>query len=703
MHIENVFDSRFVNFILTFVIFDYKKYTFVKNKSILMNAKNFVAILFLCGLNIADAQQKSDEWHLTASSRENYFGVSMANGQIGIVTDDTPLKTKEIILNGVYDASPENGISRIVRGIEFLNLRLSINRQEVKSDNISNWSQVVSMKEGISTTSFSFKDLAKIDYSILANRAIPYSAMAIVTIVPQQDIDISASNYMVVPDELQGAKSNYRVLKDNQYLMPVFNTVAKTLKGKYTVAASTTFLFDGASEELKFDNNELGFTKKLLKGKTYRFAVAGGIVTSKDVTDPLNESERQPIFALQEGIDKLVARHTKAWAELWKTGDIQIEGDLDAQQRVRFALYNLYSYIRPETRQSIAPMGLSSQGYNGHIFWDTELWMFPALLVLQPDMAKSCLDYRSDRLQKAKQKASIYGYKGAMYPWESDDTGEEATPTWALTGIFEQHITADVAIAFWNYYALTQDKNWLREEYKVLRETANFWVSRVVKNADNSYSILNVVGADEYAQHVDDNAFTNASAIEALKNTIKAAKILGEPINPMWTDVSEKLVIHTKNGITQNYKGYDGQTIKQADVNLLAYPLHVITDEKQIRKDLEYYTEKVDKKDGPAMASGILSVLYARLGDADKAYSYFVKSYLPNSRPPFGVFSESANSNNPYFATGAGAMLQAVIYGFGGVEQTDNGLKFNKGMLPKQWKSLKIIGIGTEDKTIEVK
>ncbi len=668
-----------------------------------MNSNLKMLFLVLLTSSTMMGQAKSDEWHLYANSRENYFGVSMANGKIGIVTDDTPLKTKEIILNGVYDSSPENGISRIVRGIEFLNLHLSIDGQEVKSDNISNWSQIVNMKEGTSTTSYTFKDLATINYTILANRAVPYSAMAIIEIIPNKDIEITANNYMTVPEELKDTKSQFRVLKDNQYLMPVFGTTAKTLTGKYTVSAATTFLFDGKNETLKQTGNEVGFSKKLLKGKQYRFAIAGGICTSKDFNDPLNESERQPIYALQQGIDNLLNRHKQAWAELWNTGDIQIEGDLDAQQRVRFALFNLYSYNRPETRESIAPMGLSSQGYNGHIFWDSELWMYPTLLALQPDMAKSCLDYRLDRLGKAKQKATIYGYKGAMYPWESDDTGEEATPTWALTGIFEQHITADVAIAFWNYYSYTQDKTWLKENYKVLKETADFWVSRVVKNDDGSYSILNVVGADEYAQHVDDNAFTNASAIEALKNTIKAATILNEPINPMWLDVSNKLIIHSENGITQNYKGYKGQMIKQADVNLLAYPLHVITDRKQIEKDLEYYTEKIDKKDGPAMASGVLSVLYARLGDRDKAYAYFVKSYLPNSRPPFGVFSESANSNNPYFATGAGAMLQAVIYGFGGIEQTDAGLRYNKGLLPKQWKSLTIKGIGVDNKTITIK
>jgi protein-glucosylgalactosylhydroxylysine glucosidase len=648
------------------------------------------------------SQTKSNEWNLYATDRKNYFGVTVANGQIGIVTNDTPLTTKEIILNGVYEASPENGISRIVRGIEFLNLHIKVDNQLIESNNIDNWSQSIAMKEGTSTTNFSFKNKASFQYTILANRALPFSAMALVEVTPTQDIEIEATNYMVVPDELVDAKTNFRILKDNQFLMPVFGTTAKTLKGKYTVAAATTFLFDGATETLQQTGNEVGFKKKLQKGVKYRFAIAGGICTSKDVTDPLNESERQPILALQEGIDKLLDKHKKAWAELWKTGDIEIEGDLDAQQRVRFALYNLYSFARADSRQSLPPMGLSSQGYNGHIFWDAELWMYPTLLALQPELAKSCLDYRSDRLQKAKQKATIYGYKGAMYPWESDDTGEEATPTWALTGIFEQHITADVSIAFWNYYALTQDKKWLQNEYKVLKETADFWISRVTKNTNGTYSILNVVGADEYAQHVDDNAFTNASAIESLKNTIKAATILGEKINPMWVEVSNKIVIHRENGITQNYKGYKGQMIKQGDVNLLAYPLHIINDKGQIQKDLEYYADKIDPKDGPAMAHGILSVLYARLGNQEKAYDHFVQSYLPNSRPPFGVFSESANSNNPYFATGAGAMLQAIIYGFGGVEQTDSGIKFNKGLLPKKWKSLRLIGLGLEEKTVEV-
>ncbi|OAZ04567.1 glycosyl hydrolase family 95 catalytic domain-containing protein [Flavobacterium succinicans] len=666
-----------------------------------MDLNKKIIIMALLFVNcFAFAQLNGDEWNLVAHSREHYFGVAMANGKFGIVTDATPFQTKDIILNGLYEPNPKNGISKIVRGIEFLNLHLSINNEMIEGSNIDQWRQQIAMKEGTSTTSFQFKDLAQIQYTILAHRVLPYSGMVVVEILPLQDIEINAFHYMNVPEELKITKSEFRLMKKKHYQIPLFKTTAQTTTGKWNISASTTFLFDGAAEPISQKGAEVGFTKKLLQGKKYRFVIAGGLCNSKDIQDPANEAERQAIFAYLEGIDNLLNKHKKAWASLWETGDIQIEGDLEAQQRVRFALYNLYSFIREGSRQSISPMGLSSQGYNGHVFWDTELWMYPTLLALQPEMAKSCLDYRSDRLPKAKLKAFIYGYDGAMYPWESDDTGEEATPTSASMGIFEQHITADVAIAFWNYYALTQDKNWLRKEWDVLKETADFWVSRVTKNQDGHYSILNVVGADEYALNVDDNAFTNAAAIEALKNTIKAATLLKEPINPMWIEVATKLIIHKEHGITQNYKGYKGQITKQADVNLLAYPLHVVADQKQIKADLDYYATKIDAKDGPAMTYGVFSVLYSRLGDKEKAYEYFMKSYLPNSRPPFGVFSESPNSNNPYFATGAGAMLQAVIYGFGGIEQTDKGLKFNQGMLPDPWKSLKIIGVGTANKTV---
>ena len=156
------------------------------------------------------------------------------------------------------------------------------------------------------------------------------------------------------------------------------------------------------------------------------------------------------------------------------------------------------------------------------------------------------------------------------------------------------------------------------------------------------------------------------------------------------------------DGTTRENATYDGVTIKQADVNLLAYPLKVITDPIQIKKDLDYYEPRM-AKDGPAMGNAILTVSAARAGDAERAYGLWKSSYQPNQVPPFGVLSEAAGGTNPYFATGAGGFLQATILGFGGLDITPGGIVQLKTKLPKGWKGLTITGVGVERKTFSVK
>ena len=288
-----------------------------------------------------------------------------------------------------------------------------------------------------------------------------------------------------------------------------------------------------------------------------------------------------------------------------------------------------------------------------------------------------------------------------MFPWESDDAGEEATPTFALTGPFEHHITADVGIACFQYFQATQDTVWLAEQgYPLLREVAEFLASRVTRRSDGSYSICNVTGADEYANGVTDNAFTNGSAILALRSAIQAAVICKRPCPEIWKDIADNLRILTfEDGTLQEYEGYQGTTIKQADANLLAYPLELRTDPELIRQDLRYYENKIDQKNGPAMSYAIYAVQYARLQEPDKAYQMFLKSFVPHERPPFGVLAETPTSQNPYFMTGAGGLLQAVLYGFGGLTIDENGIRQLPSSLPSHWKSLTLKGIGPERKT----
>jgi len=322
---------------------------------------------------------------------------------------------------------------------------------------------------------------------------------------------------------------------------------------------------------------------------------------------------------------------------------------------------------------------------------------------MHPEMAKSMIDYRFDRLKKAIQKARSRGLDGALFPWESDDTGEESTPTWCLTGVLELHISADIAIATFNYYQMTHDLQWLRTEgYPLIREIARFWASKASKNSDGTFSINNVIGPNEYKHEADDNAFTNGAASLALQYASQAASLCGEIPPILWTEIAQNIRFnYLKNGVTKEHNTYHGEIIKQADVTLLGYPLDIISTEQQ-KKDLEYYTNKIDSINGPAMSFSSYCVQYARLGLVNKAFEAFKLSYTKNLRPPFNVFAETPTSNNAYFCTGAGGMLQAVICGFGGLDLNQSGIIQHKSVLPPHWKKLIIKGVGLKKETFVV-
>jgi trehalose/maltose hydrolase-like predicted phosphorylase len=188
-------------------------------------------------------------------------------------------------------------------------------------------------------------------------------------------------------------------------------------------------------------------------------------------------------------------------------------------------------------------------------------------------------------------------------------------------------------LAAWNYFTVTQDTAWLGEKgFPVIKECADFWASRVEKNGPGKYDIKNVVAADEWAENVDNNAFTNAAAKANLRYAVMAANILHQPIDPQWIDVEKNIpILKLDNDVTKEHAAYHGEKIKQADVNLLAYPLKEITDQQQIKKDLEYYGSRIGEG-SPAMTHAIFAVLYARLNDPDKAFQAFQQAHIPKKK-----------------------------------------------------------------------
>lgn len=664
------------------------------------------ALCFILGIILSATSIRAEEerlWQLhTVDIQAPYAPAPMANGCIGILPQKEPFAVEHVMLNHVFDAASPHVVSRVMRGINPFCLSMKIDNMKVDTSNISDWQQTIDMRRAVHQTSFHTLEKADVSYELCALRNLPYAGLIRVTVQACKDMLLEVHSGMGIPDDYSQSSIRYREMEADGNRMYMLESDATSRLGYRRVASTSSFLFNGEQIKPIYDEatRELFFSIQLKKGETFCFSLVGSVCSSRDFFDPYNEAERQVIYALHEGEEALMQAHYRLWDELWQS-DIRIEGDDNAQRIVRFALFNLYSSCRGGSRLSIPPMGLSLQGYNGHIFWDTELWMYPPMLLLNQDIARSMLDYRFDRLPAARKKALAYGYRGAMFPWESDDSGEEATPTHALTGPFEHHITADIGIACWNYYCVTRDVRWLqREGYPLLKEIADFWASRVTRNQDSSYSIHNVTGADEYANGVTDNAFTNGAASLALKYACQAAEICGEKVPEIWREIGENIrILQFENGVTREHSTYKGEMIKQADANLLAYPLGLITDEYRQRQDLEYYAERIDQKDGPAMSYSVYCVQYARMGEADKAYEMFRRCYEPNLRKPFGVISETPTSNNPYFMTGAGGLLQAVLNGFCGLQITDEGIVQLPSVLPSHWKRVTVTGVGSDKKT----
>jgi trehalose/maltose hydrolase-like predicted phosphorylase len=668
----------------------------------------------LMSLSASVRLMAQDPWVIKADKIDpaNYYGITVANGMIGIVSSPEPFKVKNVVLAGAYDLYGRGRVSNFLNSFNLLNMYLEVDGRRLDAKMVSNFKQELDMQHAAMTTTFDYGDKASIKYTYYSLRQLPYTVLMDVSVTAKKPINITAASVMEAPDALKQVENYYNEIDRPHVTISLLTSTAKSPTGKLQLCASTSFLFsEPHGQEPRvihemWDNNMhlMKFSHQIAAGQTYSYGVTGSSITSAHHADPLNEAERLTIFALLEGKDRLIKFHNQAWDKLWDS-DIQIEGDAQSQQDVHSMLYHLYSFSREGTALSPSPMGLSGLGYNGHVFWDTDLWMFPAMLVLHPEIARSMVEYRFERLDAARKNAFSHGYKGAMFPWESADSGVEETPVWALSGPFEHHITADVANAAWNYYCVTQDKEWLREKgWPILSATADFWASRVERNGPGHYDIKNVVAADEWAENIDNNAFTNAAAQVNLKNATAAAKILGLTPNPDWMNVANNIpILKMDNGVTAEFATYKGEGIKQADVNLLAYPLKTITDPAQIKKDLEYYETRVPNEGTPAMTQGVFALLYARLGNGDKAYHWFKEAYEPNLNPPFRVIAETKGGTNPYFATGAGGIIQAMLMGFGGLDITPTGIVQIKSKLPANWKSLKITGVGVNKVTYTVK
>ena len=442
--------------------------------------------------------------------------------------------------------------------------------------------------------------------------------------------------------------------------------------------------------------------------------------------------------ALTQGTHALYAAHTRAWQERWHASDVLIAGDERAQQVLRFAVYHLIGAANPDDdRVSVGARALTGDGYHGHVFWDTEIFLLPFYTFTWPEAARAMLGYRYHTLPAARAKAARLGYRGAFYAWESADTGEEATPRGVIgpdgkevvfrVATEETHINADIAYAVWHYWLATGDDAFLRDAgAEIVLETARFWASRATLDDDRHYHIRKVIGPDEYHNGVDDNAYTNVMAQWNLERGIEVAQLLQQRWPEQWValqqrialasdelqqwaDVAERLLtgFDPQRGLYEQFAGFfeleylnlqrftprtpymdvalgldrmqHTQVIKQADVVMLLALLWDRFSPAVRAANFDYYAPRCSQ--GSSLSPAMHALVAARLGAVDVAQRYFGDAVAVDLGDTMGNAAQGV-----HIAT-LGGLWQAVVFGFAGMRADTDGLHFAPH-LPPAWQTL---------------
>lgn len=297
-------------------------------------------ILFFLLVIIALNSNAQDPWKISADRIDpnKYFGITAANGIIGIVSSPQPFKVKNVVLAGTFDTYGRGRVSNFLNGFNLLNMYIEVDGRRLDEQNTSNMQQQLDMKHAAFTTQLLYGKKANIKYTYYALRHLPFTVLMDVTITANEDLKLTAASVMETPDALRDVENYYNEIDRPHVTLSLLTSTAKSPTGKLQLCASNSFLFTephGSEPKIiheMWDNNShlMKFSKMLKAGESYTYSVIGSTISSAQHADPLNEAERMTIFAKLEGHDRLLKYHNAAWDDLWKS-DILIEGDPQAQ------------------------------------------------------------------------------------------------------------------------------------------------------------------------------------------------------------------------------------------------------------------------------------------------------------------------------------------------------------------------------------
>lgn len=688
---------------------------------------------------------------------------SLGNGYIGArsATEESYVgQTRNTFVSGTFNRFDEKEVTELPNAADHFGISVIIDGVlfSLESGKIRSYDRRINLRTGILTRSFQWSSPSKKKFEFKFERFISKNAlhffaskMEVKCLNGHADVIIeSGIDGQVTNSGVQHFHEGDKRIFDSEYLQ----LLSETTESKITFIHNTVHKVDldgkdsGFHARFEMDRRQVFmiYTGRLENEQQLSFEKISNIHTTRDwdlggrSIDVLrSESIESLKLVFKSGYDSLRKESVEAWKKYWGSHDILIETNSAFDQlAIRFAMYHL-QVMTPahDSRMGIGAKGLSGEGYKGHSFWDTELFILPFFTFSMPAVAKSLLIYRYETINGARKKAKENGYAGAMYPWESawKDDGE-VTPVWGSadivtgkstkiwSGFIEQHITSDVAFAVWQYYQVTGDADFMESYgYEILLDTGIFWASRFEWDKEKSaYHINGVIGPDEYKEHVNNNAFTNYTAHWCIENAISYAKylkaekpdiyerlriplkldhyipILKERLLKIFLPKPNKdFVIPQSDGFFElervdlsKYKNQDHvgtifldysldqinqiQVCKQADVVMLMYLLENLFDENVKKANYDFY-EPITLHDS-SLSLSTHSILASDIGDAKLAYSMFQKAARIDLGP------NMKTSDHGIHAASFGGIWQIIVCGFGGIRMLDGKLRIDPKLPP---------------------
>ena len=692
----------------------------------------------------------------------------LGNGYLGLrsATEERyPMETRDLLVAGTFDRFSAEEVTELPNAADVTNIELKLDgeRFDLTQGRILSYERSLNIRTGFLTRDVRWESAAGKTYTLRFERVVSlrrlHSIAMRVTVKPEQDAKISVQTGIdgrQTNDGSQHFTEGQTRFYDKQYLQFVPHTIQSDIT--FVLDASHRFTLDGAAVMPDSDINILRrrmfsvFSIDLKAEQTLVMEKFCNVYTSRDKEAEglaLSQLQTLALDALKKdeamGFDALAADSAGCWEEkVWGRVPLEIDGPDYDLFVIRFAQYHM-QLMTPahDRRMNIGAKGLSGEGYKGHTFWDTEIFLLPYFIFTMPEVARSLDEYRYLSLKGAHEKAKHNGYTGAQFPWESAwlDDGEvtpeylgtdilTGLPTKVWSGLIEIHITADVAFGVWQYYVCTGDQDYMdRYGYELILDCAKFWLSRLEPGEDGMLHMNDVVGPDEFKEHVNDNAFTNymarwniGKAIEytellqaekpalydALNKKLGLDALLGE-----WKEKKDRifLTLPNEHGVLPQdatyltlrdvdlskykkqahvggiYKDYNQEQIvhmqvtKQADVMMLFFLLEEQFSREVKRASWDYYEPRTLHDSSLSLSTH--SVLACDIGEVELGYEMFQKASL------IDLGNDNPHSSDAgIHAASFGGLWQCAVFGFGGLRMVGGKLRIDP-KLPAAWQGLR--------------